>query len=58
MKEYKRVRAKENDRGYLVEITGTIRDNGQFSYNPQEPVEAATKIVEALLGKKVEIRIL
>ncbi len=58
MKEYKRVRAKENDRGYLVEITGTMKDNGQFSFNPDERIEVAQKILEALFDKKFEIRIL
>ena len=58
MKEYRQVRAHENDRGYLVEIAGTLKDNGQFSFNPNEPLEAAKKLVEALINKKVEIRIL
>lgn len=58
MKEYKRVRAKENDRGYLVEIAGTMKDNGQFSFSPNEQLDAAQKIVEALFGKKAEIRFL
>ena len=58
MKEYKRVRAKENDRGYWVGITGTMKNNGEFSFSPNEQIEAAKHIIEALFNKKVEIRFL
>lgn len=56
MKDYKRLRVHENDRGWLLEIRGTIKDNGKFSYAPNEGLEMARKLVEAILDLKVEIK--
>ena len=55
-KEQRRIRAHQNDRGWLVEIAGTTKDNGQFSYSPTEGLKALEKLAAALLDQHVEIR--
>ncbi len=56
MKDRKRIRCHENDRGWLLEIAGTLKNDGEFSFNPNEGLEMIKKMAEAILDKKLEIR--
>ncbi len=55
MSEQKVLRIHTNDRGYVLQIRGTLRDNGEFSFGPLEANEMLVKLAEALLDRHVEV---
>lgn len=51
----KKIRLHDNERGYVLEIAGTMKSDGEFSYLPTETLVMLEKIGEALLEKKVKV---
>ena len=52
---YPKIKFWKNDRGWVLEIRGTLKHDGQFSYNPEEALVMLAKVAEAAIDKKVDV---
>lgn len=51
----KEIKIRTNERGFVLEINGTSKFNGEHSYSPLEDYEMLERVCEVLLNKKVKI---
>lgn len=50
-----KIEIKQNNRGYVVNYSGSVRKDGSYSYIPTEELKMIEDVAEALLDFKVRV---